>query len=141
MPMDRLLPMKEPERRSPWREPVSSLICGAPSLGIGLISLVLIASYLGGYPIGPPTFYEIELYPLAAYDPTSGQRSKLFSHILPSREMLGMLIAGTWSGGLGILISRRRRPYRHATTSIAGMITCGMAFFLVWILIIQAAIS
>jgi hypothetical protein len=114
-------------------EPVISLMCGVPSLTIGLGSLVLLASYLIHRPIGPPSLYEVEWFRARPSSPT------FVSLVLPSGDLLLMLAAGLWCGGFGIYFARCRRPYRRATTSIVGMTTCATAFVLTWLLITRAA--
>jgi hypothetical protein len=110
-----------------------SLMCGVPSLAIGLGSLVLLTSYLIHRPIGPPGLHQIEWFRVHPTSPT------LVSLVLPSGDLLVILGAGVWCGGIGIYLARRRRPHRRATTSIAGMMTCATAMVLAWILFAWAA--
>jgi hypothetical protein len=57
------------------------------------------------------------------------------SHItiyLPSVTLLGMLVAGLWSGAAGIILARQCGRNYRSTTSIAGTIACAAAFVLAW---------
>jgi hypothetical protein len=67
------LPMVEARDRRRGGESVISLMGGAPSLTIGLGSLVLLASYLLRRPIGPPGLYRVEWFP-AFRSPVTGRR-------------------------------------------------------------------
>jgi hypothetical protein len=128
----KLLPLMV--REQPRGEPVISLMCGVPSLTIGVGLTVLLVSYLLHRPIGSPSLYEIKWYRLY---PSSEQN--LVSLVVPSGDFLVMLAGGAWCGGIGIYLARRRHPGRSATTSIGGMITCATALVVAWFLIVRAA--
>jgi hypothetical protein len=133
--MPRLLPMNEVRRDDPPRgETLVSLMGGVPSLAIGLVSLVLLASYLIQQPIGPPDLYRVEKYP-DYRSPETGQPigNVMISLFFPSARLLGMLVAGVWCGVLGIIFGRRRGRHYRVTTSLAGTLTCAGAFLLAWI--------
>ena len=100
--MTGLLPLKR--SRGPRGEPVISLMCGVPSLAIGLGSLVLLASYLIHRPIGPSGLHEVEWFRVSPSSPT------LVSLVLPSGDLLVMLGAGVWCGGIGISVIPSWRP-------------------------------
>jgi hypothetical protein len=130
----RWLPMEEARDRRRGGESLASLMAGVPSLAIGLVSSVLLASYLLQRPFGPPGLYRVERFP-AVRSPVTGQAigQSTVSLVLPSSTLLGMLVAGAWCGGLGIILDCRRGHRRRATTSIAGTIACAAAFLLAWI--------
>ena len=137
--MTRLLPMKESRPRRPGGETMASLMGGVPSLAIGLVSLVLLASYLVQRPIGPPDCYRIERIP--ARSPVTGEPmgNVVVQLVVPSSRLLGLLAGGACCGALGIVYGRRRgRDYR-ITTSLAGTLTFAGAFLLAWFLIAWAA--
>ena len=138
--MMRLLPMKESKERE--REPVISLVCGVPALSIGLGAMILLSSHLGSAPTGSEKFYTFENVGVEERDRMG--RIIIISpviRLLPSMQLLWMLCVGACLAGLGIHLSRRRWPHRRATTSIAGIIACAMAFFLAWILFVVAAFA
>jgi len=117
-----------------------SLMCGAPSFSVGVGSLILLVSYMIDRPIGPPALYTIEWLPVVRSAATgSAVGMPAFTVVLPSAELLGMLVAGIWCGGLGIVIAGSRRPYRRATTSIVGVVICTTAFVLAWFLFARAS--
>jgi hypothetical protein len=141
--MSPLLPMNEPRPSARRGEPVISLMCGAPSLTIGLVTLVLLASYLLACPIGPRQFYRIERFAtLSSSSATFSEadRTYMISLVLPSPALLCLLACGLWCGGLGVYLVGRL-PRRWPVTSLAGTITCGLALVLAWLLIAWAAIQ
>jgi hypothetical protein len=133
--MLRLLPMNE--ARPPCQsggETVASLMGGVPSLAIGAVSLVLLASYLTQQPIGPPELYRVEEFPVYISPETGKPMGNLtVKLVFPSARLLGMLVAGVWCGVLGIIFGRRRGRHYRVTTSLAGTLTCAGAFLLAWI--------
>jgi hypothetical protein len=137
--MMRLLPIKESTGRGV--EPVISLVCGVPALGIGLGAMVLLLSYLADVPIGSKNFYQIENIPVDAPRERIGQviTSNPIKRIIPSFQLQGMILVGMCSAGLGVYLSRRRWPRRRVTTSAAGIFVCAIAFFIVWILFVRTA--
>jgi hypothetical protein len=123
----RLLPMKGIGVDVRRGEPVFSLMCGVPSLAMGLMALVLITSYLIDKPVGPPQFYRTHQFP---YAPGS---SVAVSRTLPSEVLLGILCAGALCGGIGLVIADGPGSVRQAVTSIAGIVANLLAFILAWI--------
>jgi hypothetical protein len=134
-----LPPIKNSE--GPRGEPVISLVCGVPALSIGLGAIVLLWLHLALLPLGSENFYKFERVGVNLYDPT-GRLIKVqpVDRLIPTPQLQGMLFAGMCSAGLGVHLSRWRWPHRRITTSAAGIITCALAFFAGWILIVMAAL-
>ena len=111
--MMRLLPTKESTGRG--GEPVISLICGVPALGIGLGAMVLLLSYLADVPIGSKNFYQVENIPVEVPREWIGQviTSIPIKRIIPSVQLQGMILVGMCSAALGVYLSRRRWPRRQ----------------------------
>ncbi len=112
----RLLAMREPRHRRRHGEALASLMGGVPSLTIGLLAIVLIASYMLHEPVGPPGFYRVEWFPASRPSVRGGTWPvPSVSLVLPSATMFGMLAAGLWSGGLGIYAAggHRQAPGFH----------------------------
>jgi hypothetical protein len=138
--MMKLLPMKL-KHPTTWREgePLISLLCGVPAVGIGLV--VLIAIILLSRPTGTNRFFIDEDVSVVERD----SRGLVTYHkpataAIPSVEILGILSAGMSCAGLGIYLSRRRRPHCRVTTCKAGMISCATVFFILWLMIVLAAL-
>jgi hypothetical protein len=136
----RLLPMKGMGTGGRTGEPVYSLMAGVPSLAIGLMGLVLIASYLIDRPVGPPQFYLQESFAVVPEPPAKASRLReglppamVVSLPLPSGLLLSVLFAGAACGAIGMIIADRLGSVRKAKTSIAGVIANGLAFLLAWI--------
>jgi hypothetical protein len=133
----RLLPMGPPTIRREG-EPVISLVCGVPAVSIG-IGALFVCLFAG--PPGAHRFFNTQDFSIVERD-TWGlvMYQKPSSATLPSTELLGMLSAGFGSAALGIYLSRRQRPQCRVTTCKAGMIVCSIIFFLLWTMIVIAAI-
>jgi hypothetical protein len=115
-------------------------MAGVPALTIGLLAMMVLASYMIDRPFGPPGFYRVEQFP--AFRPSSsGSMTPIPSVgvVLPSLELLGLLVAGAWCGCFGIYIASRRGQARRATTSIVGTIACATAFVMAWVWVAVAA--
>jgi hypothetical protein len=138
--MMKLLLTKETRERG--GEPLISLMCGVPTLTLGLGAILLHLSYLVGQPIGSPEFYTVELVGVFATDPMGRSfAANPATYFVPSMLMLGVLFVGACCGGLGIHLSRRRWRHRPVTTSAAGMIACAAAFALAWLLFVRVALA
>jgi hypothetical protein len=135
----KLLRMRKTENRNGER--MISVVCGVPSVTLGLGGIVLLLSYLVGSPIGSPKFYNIEFVQVTALD-TLGKPMEMrpAEFIIPSILMLWTLCLGACCGGLGIYLTRLRWRDRSARTSATGLIACSVAFALAWLLVAYAAI-
>jgi len=134
----KLLLMKSPERRS--AEPLVSLVCGAPALGIGLVALVALFLPPAQGRMGAKRFFSEEDVSVVERDSRGlVTYQKPAVAIVPSTEFLGMLSAGLCSAALGIYLSRHRRPHCRVTTCKAGIIVCAFVFFILWTMIVIAA--
>jgi hypothetical protein len=133
----RLLLLKEEVK--PEGEPLFSLLCGAPSLSIGLGAFILITSYCVGRPIGPASFYKATPIRIERTNEMGQVLVTLREYIFPSEQLVAMLFVGACLGGLGIHLARRRGRQRKATTSAADMIACAAALILAWGLLAWAA--
>jgi hypothetical protein len=136
--MMKLLPMKYPEPRS--AEPLVSLVCGVPALGIGLVALIALFLQPGPGPMGAQRFLseaDVSVVERDSWGRVTYQKPAIA--ILPSTELLGMLTAGLCSAGLGVYLSRRRRPHCRVTTCKAGMIGCAVVLLILWMMVVVAA--
>ena len=104
--MMRLLPMKGSEERR--GEPGTSLLFGVPSLAIAVGAMILVVSYHLVGPIGPPRFYQIELVRAVEGGGYVNYPRAPFEYILPSPELVAMLLVGMVCGCLGIAKSPPR---------------------------------
>jgi hypothetical protein len=134
----KLLPMKYSER--PSGEPLVSLLCGVPAVGIGLVALIALFLQPGGGPMGVKRFFSEEDVSVVERDKRGlVTYQKPAIAMLPSAVFSGMLSAGLCSAALGVYLSRRRRPHCRVTTCEAGMIVCAIAFFIQWMIVVDAA--
>ena len=134
----RLLPMKTSVARR--GEPMVSLLFGVPSLTIALGRWSCYCSSCVVGSIGPPRFYQVVLVRVEGTD-RSGRvvARNPDEYTVPSMQLLGMLGVGLGCGCLGIELSRRRGAHRRVSTSLAGVIGCGIALGLAWFLYTRAA--
>jgi hypothetical protein len=134
----KLLPMRYSERRS--GEPLVSLVCGVPAMGIGLFALIALFLQSVPGPMGVKQFFSEEDVSVVERDNRGliTYRKPAIA-ILPSAVFLGILSAGLCSAALGVYLSRRRRPHCRVTTCKADMIVCAIVFFIQWTMVIIAA--
>ncbi len=132
-----LLPMRESKRDHGER--MISLVCGVPSLTLGIGGMILILSFVGGTPVGSRQFHNVELVTDDAKDDVGNLiTTKPREYIVPSHLMLWTLWLGACCGGLGMHLTRLRWANRSAKTSASGLIACSLAYALSWLLYARA---
>jgi hypothetical protein len=132
-----LLPMRETKQDNSER--MISLVCGVPSLTLGIGGLILLLSFVGGMPVGSGKFHNVELVTDDAKDVLGNSiTTKPMEYIVPSHLMLWTLWLGACSGGLGMHLTRLRWANRSARTSASGLIVCSLAYALSWLLFARA---
>ena len=90
----RLLAMPDPRNRRRHGEALASLMGGVPSLTIGGLAIVLLASYMLHTPVGPPDFYRVEWFRASRPSAPGGTWPvPSVSIVLPSATMFGMFCA------------------------------------------------
>ena len=137
--MMKLLPLNYPERRRSG-EPLLSLVCSAPAVGIGVVALIALFLEPVRGPLGATSFFGKEDISFVERDRFGNiTYIKPMVAVLPSTELLGMLSAGLCSAALGLYLSRRRRPHCRVMTCKVGIIVCSIVFFVVWTMIVIAA--
>jgi hypothetical protein len=122
---------------------IISLLAGALALVLGLGSMLAVISLLVGYPSGPRFLFETVTYNV----PFPGSARRLpgirqvtdtlkVIKVIPSMSVIGLLVVGASSGGLGIALALRRGNRGAARVAQAGLLS-NVAGILLWLLAIM----
>jgi hypothetical protein len=123
-------------------ESLSSLLTGIASLTMGLGATIVILSCYFGKPYGAEDLFESQIVVEQVRLPGgtgTGVARKVTSRLMPSWQLISMLLVGGCLGGLGIALSRRQIPPRRAVVSGIGLAVCVVGSLLGWFLIMLVA--
>src|SRR5438105_3933322 len=104
-----------------------ALLAGVLALVAGLGSILAVLSLLAGWPIGPKFLFELMTFvvPFRGSAPDVPDLRNVTEtlkvmKLVPSMQMVGLLVIGTIISGLGIALAQRQGHVRSARVAQAG---------------------
>jgi hypothetical protein len=106
---------------------------------MGLGTTIILLTCLAGRPYGAESLFESHIMVERVASPGGTTvEGKVTSRLMPSWELMSMLLVGGCLGGLGIALGYRQQPPRPAIFAGIGLAVCVVGSLLGWFLILLA---
>jgi hypothetical protein len=115
------------------------MLIGVASLTMGLVTTLVLLSCLVGRPFGSEDLFESHIIVVSVLAPDGKVIGKnVGSRLMPSWQLMSILLAGGCLGGLGMALAQWQSPPRRAIVSGIGLAVCVAGSLLGWFLIMLA---